>query len=474
MGAWGTGIFQEDIACDVRIEFRELIGAGVDAEDATERLRARYLDGAGEGTATRAAFWLALALTQWKTGRLLEAVKAEALRVIDEGADLDLWRPEQRAKRAAVLAEAKERLLSTQKTATRIRRRILNSSPFQVGDIVIYTSQQGRQAAFWVIANDTFASLTGESVTPVLQLLSVARPTMPPLESLVRGIPARRRDHADQFCQLWVQDGADAIGAQWETIGNLQWREERFAAIGQDVRGRTSMFAKRPTGKRLQGTWVEVWLESWYDTYGDLLDHNAIIDQANALLGVRASAFEAPDEATPARVADLRAYLVAVVSRLRAGQRLGGADLDEWLRVTELVGADREHPRGPVSRRRRAIEELSDVSRLEQWLKAAERVSETDLTDHQKERVERRRGFLEAQFGRAESGSPPSYADVAEWLKLMQRSPRRGDPSRGASTTRLAWYITSVPQGAWWDRLKAFDADFFDFLRWDAASGLSD
>ena len=52
----------------------------------------------------------------------------------------------------------------------------------------------------------------------------------------------------------------------------------------------------------------------------------------------------------------------------------------------------------------------------------------------------------------------------------MQRSPRNSGQSRDGSTPRLAWYITSVPQGAWWERLKAFDADFFDFLRWDAAT----
>jgi hypothetical protein len=55
VGAWGTGIFQEDIACDVRNEFRELIGSRIDTEDATERLRSRYLDGAEDGAARRAA-----------------------------------------------------------------------------------------------------------------------------------------------------------------------------------------------------------------------------------------------------------------------------------------------------------------------------------------------------------------------------------------------------------------------------------
>ena len=127
-----------------------------------------------------------------------------------------------------------------------------------------------------------------------------------------------------------------------------------------------------------------------------------------------------------------------------------------------------------MARKRRAIEELSDVSRLKRWLGAAERFSQGEITRGQGPSVERRREFLAAQLGRAESGSPPSDVDVAEWRELMQRSSRKSAPSRPGSSTRLAWYITSVPQGSWWEQLKAFDANFFDFLRWDAASGLVD
>jgi hypothetical protein len=33
-------------------------------------------------------FWLSLALTQWKLGRLINEVKEDALKIIDEGTDL--------------------------------------------------------------------------------------------------------------------------------------------------------------------------------------------------------------------------------------------------------------------------------------------------------------------------------------------------------------------------------------------------
>lgn len=55
-------------------------------------------------------FWLALAATQWKHGRLEEDVKAKALRVIASGHNLRRWtadNPEEAMKRAAVLEKLK-------------------------------------------------------------------------------------------------------------------------------------------------------------------------------------------------------------------------------------------------------------------------------------------------------------------------------------------------------------------------------
>ena len=38
MGTWGTAIFSDDTASDVRDEFRDLIGKGLSAEQATNKL----------------------------------------------------------------------------------------------------------------------------------------------------------------------------------------------------------------------------------------------------------------------------------------------------------------------------------------------------------------------------------------------------------------------------------------------------
>lgn len=42
MGAWGTAIFSDDTASDVRDEFRDLIGEGLSTEQATDKLLREY------------------------------------------------------------------------------------------------------------------------------------------------------------------------------------------------------------------------------------------------------------------------------------------------------------------------------------------------------------------------------------------------------------------------------------------------
>ncbi len=76
MGAWGTSIFSDDNAADLREDYRDLIGNGLSGSEATDRLIEEWQPDGNDGYFV-ATFWLALALTQWKCGRLEERVKAE-------------------------------------------------------------------------------------------------------------------------------------------------------------------------------------------------------------------------------------------------------------------------------------------------------------------------------------------------------------------------------------------------------------
>jgi hypothetical protein len=145
MGAWGPAIFSDDTAADVRDEYRDLLGDAADPVAATDALIERseeIIADADEGP----VFWLALALTQHKLGRLEERVKREALRAIDQGLGLDRWReagPAALKSRQTALAKARAVLVSPQPAARRIRPRYKDTCEWDAGELVAYQLKSG-------------------------------------------------------------------------------------------------------------------------------------------------------------------------------------------------------------------------------------------------------------------------------------------------------------------------------------------
>ena len=152
MGAWGTAIFSDDTAGDVRDRFRELIGKGLSTEQATDKLFRQYassLNDPDDGS----PFWLGLAVTQWKCGRLLERVKAKALDIIDTGADLKRWSGD--AKRRAVLEKTRAQLLSPPLPPTHIRQRYQENNEWEVGELISYQKPRGNYSVLRVLGHIT-------------------------------------------------------------------------------------------------------------------------------------------------------------------------------------------------------------------------------------------------------------------------------------------------------------------------------
>src|SRR5580704_2795352 len=78
MSAWGTAAFSDDAACDVRDSYIDLLDDGLSGHDATKKLVgawSKLLEDPDEAP----VFWLALAATQWKYGRLEPHVLKKAL-----------------------------------------------------------------------------------------------------------------------------------------------------------------------------------------------------------------------------------------------------------------------------------------------------------------------------------------------------------------------------------------------------------
>jgi hypothetical protein len=139
VGVWGTDLFADDMACDVRDHYRELLEDGV--EDAAAmgqtvgRFRA-YLD-EPEGVGL-----LAFAVTQSKLGRLDPAIRDRALAVIDRGADLTTWErdnPKLLGRRRAMLEKVRAQLSGPQPPRRRLRPPTRVSSGLAAGDVLAFT-----------------------------------------------------------------------------------------------------------------------------------------------------------------------------------------------------------------------------------------------------------------------------------------------------------------------------------------------
>ena len=152
MGAWGSAIYSDDLACDIRDSFKELIGDGLDSEQATSVLVKEYQDSINDRD-ENSVFWFALADTQWKTGRLINRVRERALEIIEGGSDLERWKdtPKTLKKRETVVAKLKQQLLTEQPKEKRIPKVYREESTFNVGDIFSYQKELEKKALFRVI-----------------------------------------------------------------------------------------------------------------------------------------------------------------------------------------------------------------------------------------------------------------------------------------------------------------------------------
>ncbi len=155
MGTWGTGLFSDDIACDVRESYEGFVGDGHAGPEATDALLSEY--GAQvEDPDAGPTFWLALAATQWRCGRLERRVKDT--------------------------------------------KRFRNSTDWQVGEIIAYRLKSGNNVLFRVIGFHTDRGGT----SPVIELLDWSGESVPEKAVIGRfAVKARRHPlqpgHRNQF-----------------------------------------------------------------------------------------------------------------------------------------------------------------------------------------------------------------------------------------------------------------------------------
>lgn len=122
MGAWGTGLYQDDVADDIKNDYINKQKAGKSEEVALKEILDEN-DAVFEEDDDKYAAWFALADTMWKYGRLTEEVKQKALEVVEEEKNCieERWQDRKDVlKRMQVLSNLREQLVSEQPIKKRI------------------------------------------------------------------------------------------------------------------------------------------------------------------------------------------------------------------------------------------------------------------------------------------------------------------------------------------------------------------
>ena len=158
MGAWGANLYQDDVALDIKDEYKDNLRRGKTNEEAMQEIIDKYQE-LLEDEEDRGVFWLALADTQWNLGRLDEQVKEQALEIIELGTDLKRWEINEKLynKRKEILEKLKEKLLSPQLEEKRMPKYRTYKCEWENGDVFAYqlkseyAKEQGLEDRYLII-----------------------------------------------------------------------------------------------------------------------------------------------------------------------------------------------------------------------------------------------------------------------------------------------------------------------------------
>ncbi|HSW97259.1 MAG TPA: hypothetical protein VLF89_05525 [Candidatus Saccharimonadales bacterium] len=184
-------LFDEDLAWDIREEFKELIADGKSPEEATEALVESYKELFSDRYVPD-LFWMSLAATQWKYGRLQEQVKIKAIEAIDSGRDLERWEDSLQKKRRKTLEELKVMLLSPQPTAKKIKKQFVSTTKFEAGDVISFKTQSENFVLIRVIG---ITGVPGKNTSPVVEVLDWYGNDIPSTDE-IKKLPIRKRTYS--------------------------------------------------------------------------------------------------------------------------------------------------------------------------------------------------------------------------------------------------------------------------------------
>ncbi len=156
MGAWGTGILDNDLAEDLKEQWVEYLSEGYAPAEVSDHMIATATeDGMMEDIEEEYDFLLPFALIQWKTGRLQENIKERSLVLLEEETVKPIegsrWEePRELKKRLDNLQKLRLTLQSDQPKPKKISKPYYQTTSLKQGDLFTMLLKSGNYVLFEV------------------------------------------------------------------------------------------------------------------------------------------------------------------------------------------------------------------------------------------------------------------------------------------------------------------------------------
>lgn len=192
MGAWGTNLYSNDSACDIRGDYVDELKRGKTNEEATQELINKNHDIMGDAE-EEPLFWFALADTQWNYGRLLPEVKEKALYFLSQDKELQRWQASGQRQLIAwrkTLNALKEKLESPQPDVKKVSKYRLYQCKWQLGDVFayrfssIYSNEKGFEGKYTVFRKISEDTWWPGHIVPVVQVYKWISNDIPSIDKL--------------------------------------------------------------------------------------------------------------------------------------------------------------------------------------------------------------------------------------------------------------------------------------------------
>ena len=192
MGAWGTSLYANDTASDIRGDYVDKLRRKKTNEEATQELIEMNEDIMGD-VEEEPLFWFALADTQWNYGRLLPFVREKALEFLDRKEELERWEEAGEKQQRAWLAtreKLKEKLLSPQPPEKKVYAYRLYKCRWKLGDVFAYQFHgeyskkrgvYGKYIIFRKVSEDTWWP---GHIVPAVHVYQWIGTELPPLDKI--------------------------------------------------------------------------------------------------------------------------------------------------------------------------------------------------------------------------------------------------------------------------------------------------